>query len=387
MALKGLHLVGILILLNLFSSCELGGAEHVYSLFNRTIFPKDFVFGVASASYQYEGAWNEDGKGPSVWDTFTHEFPDKIANRSNGDVALDFYHRYKDDVKLLDYIGMDGFRFSISWSRVLPHGKLSGGVNKAGIAFYNNLINELISKGIQPFVTIFHWDTPQALEDEYGGFLSPRIVDDYADFAELCFKEFGDRVKHWITLNEPYVVAWGGYDQGELAPGRCSAWMETCPHGNSGIEPYIVTHHLLLSHASAVRLYKQKYQASQKGVIGITIVSFWFLPYSNSKADKLAAQRALDFMYGWFMDPITSGDYPKSMRQLVGNRLPKFTPEQAKLLKGSFDFLGLNYYTSYYVYNLPRTNSANLSYSTDSLSVQTGNYCESSKLHTKRKIK
>ncbi|KAK4384082.1 Furcatin hydrolase [Sesamum angolense] len=151
---------------------------------------------------------------------------------------------------------------SISWPRILPRGKLSGGVNKRGIAFYNNVFNELLANGITPFVTLFHWDLPQTLEDEYKGFLSPNIIDDFRDFVELCFKEFGDRVKHWITLNEPFSFASGGYDgsfTGHLAPGRCSA-RDKCSQGNSATEPYIVAHHLLLSHAATVKLYKEKYQ-------------------------------------------------------------------------------------------------------------------------------
>jgi beta-glucosidase len=325
------------------------------------------VFGTASSAYQFEGAWKEDGKGPSIYDVFTHKFPDKFSNRSNGDVALDFYHRYKDDVKLMKFMGMDGFRFSIAWTRVLPRGKLSGGVNKEGIAFYNNLINELISHGLQPFATIFHWDLPQALEDEYGGFLSPLILDDFKDFAELCYKEFGDRVKHWITMNEPWTFVVNGYVTGALAPGRCSAWMNNnCTGGDSATEPYIVSHHLILCHGAAAKVYKEKYQASQKGQVGITLVSHWFLPYSRSISNDKAAQRAIDFMYGWYMDPITFGDYPKSMRSLVGKRLPKFTPEQVELVKGSYDFLGLNYYTGNYAANIPYANSVNVSYSTDS---------------------
>nr|3WQ4_A Chain A, Beta-primeverosidase [Camellia sinensis]3WQ4_B Chain B, Beta-primeverosidase [Camellia sinensis]3WQ5_A Chain A, Beta-primeverosidase [Camellia sinensis]3WQ5_B Chain B, Beta-primeverosidase [Camellia sinensis]3WQ6_A Chain A, beta-primeverosidase [Camellia sinensis]3WQ6_B Chain B, beta-primeverosidase [Camellia sinensis]BAC78656.1 beta-primeverosidase [Camellia sinensis] len=371
MAAKGSVVVGVLaIVAYALVVSEVAIAAQISS-FNRTSFPDGFVFGAASSAYQFEGAAKEGGKGPNIWDTFTHEFPGKISNGSTGDVADDFYHRYKEDVKVLKFIGLDGFRMSISWARVLPRGKLSGGVNKEGIAFYNNVINDLLSKGIQPFITIFHWDLPQALEDEYGGFLSPHIVNDFRDFAELCFKEFGDRVKHWITMNEPWSYSYGGYDAGLLAPGRCSAFMAFCPKGNSGTEPYIVTHNLLLSHAAAVKLYKEKYQAYQKGQIGITLVTYWMIPYSNSKADKDAAQRALDFMYGWFIEPLSFGEYPKSMRRLVGKRLPRFTKEQAMLVKGSFDFLGLNYYIANYVLNVPTSNSVNLSYTTDSLSNQT----------------
>ncbi|GMP41898.1 hypothetical protein CsSME_00011840 [Camellia sinensis var. sinensis] len=257
MATKGSVVVGVLaIVAYAFVVSEVAIAAQISS-FNRTSFPDGFVFGAASSAYQFEGAAKEGGKGPNIWDTFTHEFPGKISNGSTGDVADDFYHRYKEDVKVLKFIGLDGFRMSISWARVLPRGKLSGGVNKEGIAFYNNVINDLLSKGIQPFITIFHWDLPQALEDEYGGFLSPHIVNDFRDFAELCFKEFGDRVKHWITMNEPWSYSYGGYDAGLLAPGRCSAFMAFCPKGNSGTEPYIVTHNLLLSHAAAVKLYKE----------------------------------------------------------------------------------------------------------------------------------
>ncbi|KAL5760552.1 hypothetical protein ACOSP7_019065 [Xanthoceras sorbifolium] len=338
------------------------------NILSRSSFPKDFVFGSASASYQYEGAANIDGRGPSIWDYFTHKYPDRITDRSNGDVALDFYHRYKEDIVQMKDMNFDAFRFSISWSRILPNGKLSGGVNRKGIDFYNNLINEIIAKGMTPHVTIFHWDLPQALEAEYGGFLSPRVVHDFQDFAEVCFKEFGDRVKHWITLNEPFTYSSRGYDAGLFAPGRCSKWLnDKCQAGNSGTEPYNVSHHLLLSHAAAVRVYRRTYQAHQKGKIGVTLVSHWFLPYSNTKPDIEAALRAVDFMLGWFMDPITYGDYPFSMRTILGKRLPKFTKEQSMLLKGSYDFLGLNYYTGYYANNIEVPNPVNLSQSTDSL--------------------
>ncbi|KAM3371205.1 hypothetical protein ACQJBY_018533 [Aegilops geniculata] len=170
---------------------------------SRRSFPKGFVFGMASSSYQYEGGAMEGGRGSSIWDNFTHQHPDKIADGSNGDVAVDSYHLYKEDVRLMKDMGMDAYRFSISWTRILPDGTLRGGVNPEGIKYYNNLIDELLSNRVQTFVTLFHWDSPQGLEDKYGGFLSPNIINDYKDFAEVCFREFGDRVKHWITLNEP----------------------------------------------------------------------------------------------------------------------------------------------------------------------------------------
>ncbi|KAF7823962.1 beta-glucosidase 12-like [Senna tora] len=313
-----------------------------YLNLNRSSFPHGFLFGTASASYQYEGAAREGGRGPSIWDYFTHKYPEKIKDRSNGDVANDEYHHYKEDVGIMKYMNLDAYRFSISWSRILP--------------------------SLTPFVTLFHWDLPQALETEYGGFLSPQIVKDYEDYVKVCFQEFGDRVKHWITLNEPWTYSNNGYATGQLAPGRCSNWLNNnCTGGDSGTEPYLVAHHLLLAHASAVELYKTKFQASQKGLIGITLVSHWFLPLSDNKADQNAATRAVDFMFGWFMDPLIRGDYPKSMRTLVGNRLPKFSRQESKLVKGSFDFVGLNYYTTYYAANAPSLSNARPNYQTDSL--------------------
>ncbi|KAL5130107.1 Beta-glucosidase 24 [Glycine soja] len=332
---------------------------------SRKSFPEGFIFGAGSSSYQFEGAAKEGGREPSVWDTFTHNYPEKIMDRSNGDVAIDSYHHYKEDVGMMKDMNLDSYRFSISWSRILPKGKLSGGINREGINYYNNLINELVANGIQPLVTLFHWDLPQALEDEYGGFLSPRIVKDFRDYAELCFKEFGDRVKHWVTLNEPWSYSQNGYANGRMAPGRCSAWMNlNCTGGDSSTEPYLVTHHQLLAHAAVVRVYKTKYQAFQKGVIGITLVANWFLPLRDTKSDQKATERAIDFM---FMDPLTSGDYPKSMRSLVRTRLPKFTTEQSKLLIGSFDFIGLNYYSTTYASDSPQLSNARPSYLTDSL--------------------
>jgi beta-glucosidase len=335
---------------------------------NRNSFPQGFIFGAGSSSYQFEGAATEGGRTPSIWDTFTHRYPEKIKDGSNGDVAIDTYHQYKEDVQIIKDMNLDSYRFSISWSRILPNGKLSGGVNQEGINYYNNLINELLANGIQPLLTLFHWDLPQALEDEYGGFLSPLIIKDFQDYAELCFKEFGDRVKYWVTLNEPWSYSQNGYANGRMAPGRCSSWLNpNCTGGDSATEPYIVTHNQLLAHAATVDVYKKKYQESQNGVIGITMVANWYLPLSDSKADKKAAERAIDFMYGWFMDPITSGDYPKSMRSLVGSRLPKFNAKQARQLIGSFDFIGLNYYSSTYASDAPMLSNARPSYLTDSL--------------------
>ncbi|KAE9593294.1 putative beta-glucosidase [Lupinus albus] len=244
----------------------------------------------------------------------------------------------------MKYMNTDAYRFSISWPRILPKGKISGGINQKGIEYYNNLIDELIANGLQPFVTLFHWDLPQALQDEYGGFLSPHIINDFQDYAELCFKEFGDRVKHWITINEPWSFSVGN-------PGH-----------------YVSLHYQLLAHAAAVKIYKTKYQGSQKGLIGITLNSNWFLPFSEDKADHVAVQRALDFMFGCLMEPLTKGKYPKSMRSLLGSQLQNFTKEQSNLVIGSFDFIGLNYYTANYASNTsyPSNDSSTPSFIKDS---------------------
>ncbi|KAL3518650.1 hypothetical protein ACH5RR_021239 [Cinchona calisaya] len=311
--------------------------------FNRSSFPAGFLFGASSSAYQVEGAWDIDGKGPSIWDNFTHKFPEKIRDRKNADLAADSYHLYKEDVRLLKEMNMDSYRFSISWPRVLPR--------------------------LLPTVTLFHWDLPQALEDEYGGFLSLQIVNDFHDYVNLCFERFGERVKHWITFNEPTFYSVLGYDMGIFPPSRCSSWMNNnCTGGNSSTEPYIVTHHEILAHADAVKLYKTKYQEYYKGIIGITHATTWMVPYSHTLDDRRASKRALDFQIGWFMGPLAFGDYPSSMRTLVGDRLPKFTKEQSELIKGSYDFIGLNYYTSLYVIdtsNLP-IDSKNKSYTFDS---------------------
>ncbi|GAB4832651.1 hypothetical protein Ancab_006669, partial [Ancistrocladus abbreviatus] len=332
---------------------------------HRRLFPPDFIFGASSSAYQYEGAAHEDGRGMSIWDTFTKDFPEKIADHSNGNVAVDFYHRYKEDIQLMKEMGLDSFRFSISWPRILPTGKVSGGVNAAGVQFYNNLINELLANGITPTVTLFHWDLPQALQGEYCGFLSPLIVEDFKNYVDLCFQLFGDRVKIWTTLNEPNLFTWSGYDLGTLAPGRCSDYAGTCPTGNSATEPYIVGHHLLLCHAAAVDIYRKKHQASQKGKIGLVLAADWYMPYDNRFSSHRATTRTIAFYMGWFLDPIVYGRYPEIMQKIVRERLPSFSEEQSKMLKNSYDYIGLNHYSSSFVYDSGFSNPVNKSYMTD----------------------
>uniref|UniRef100_A0A803MRS8 Beta-glucosidase n=1 Tax=Chenopodium quinoa TaxID=63459 RepID=A0A803MRS8_CHEQI len=291
----------------------------------------------------------------------------KIADGKNGDVAVDSYHRYKEDVKILKEMGLDAYRFSISWPRLLPYGKVSKGVNKKGIAYYHNLIDELLANGIQPFITLFHWDLPQSLQDEYGGFISPQIVGDFQNYADLCFREYGNKVKHWITLNEPLSYSTGIYSTGVFSSKQCSTLNPLKCNIDLATDPYKVAHYQILAHGAAVQIYRQKYQASQKGVIGVALNSNWFIPFSQAKQDRSAALRAVDFMFGWYMDPMTYGDYPHTMRSLVGGRLPKFSREQSSQIKGSFDFIGLNYYTSSYTAYAPSFRNGKPNFNTDSL--------------------
>ncbi|XP_037442606.1 beta-glucosidase 31-like isoform X2 [Triticum dicoccoides] len=309
-------------------------------------FPPGFVFGTGSSAYQIEGAVAEDGRKPSIWDTFTHS--GYSADGATADVTADQYHKYKEDVKLLSEMGVDAYRFSIAWPRLIPDGR--GAVNPKGLEYYNNLINELLSHGIQPHVTIYHFDFPQALQDEYHGMLSRKFIDDYTTYADVCFKNFGDRVKYWSTVNEPNIEPIGGYDVGFFPPQRCSSpFGISCNNGNSTTEPYIVAHHLLLAHASAASLYKEKYQAKQGGKLGLTLLCWWFEPATQTPEDIAAAARMNDFHIGWYMHPLVHRDYPPVMRKNVGSRLPSFTAEELKRVRGSFDFVGFNHYGAAYV--------------------------------------
>ncbi|OEL29194.1 Beta-glucosidase 32 [Dichanthelium oligosanthes] len=287
------------------------------SAITRRDFPEGFVFGAGSSAFQVEGAAAEDGRAPSIWDTFTHE--GYLYNGSTADVSADQYHHYKEDVKLMHAMGLDAYRFSIAWPRLIPGGR--GEINPKGLEYYNNLIDELILHGIQPHATIYHFDLPQVLQDEYGGLLSPRFIEDYLAFAEVCFKNFGDRVKHWVTVNEPNIEPIGGYDNGSQPPRRCSyPFGKNCTGGNSSTEPYIAAHHLLLAHASAVSLYRNKYEV--------------YMEYISSQFRHASL----------FMHPLVYGEYPPVMSSRVGDRLPRLSVEESARLRGSFDFVGFNHY-------------------------------------------
>ncbi len=294
-------------------------------------FPEGFVWGAATASYQIEGGYNADGKGPCIWDAYT-AIPGKIMNNDRGNIACDSYHRYKEDIAMLKELGASAYRFSISWPRIMPTGR--GEVNQAGIDYYNNLINGLLENGITPWVTLYHWDLPLALQLEIDGWLNRETAEHFAAYADICFENFGDRVKNWITFNEPWCTAVLGNGLGVFAPGRVSA-----------DEPYIVAHNQLLAHGMAVQVFRSKYK-DQNGVIGITNNCDWREPLTDSQEDRDAAQRALEFFFGWFTDPVVFGKYPDVMIERLGDRLPVFTDEEKAMMTNSTDFLGLNHYTT-----------------------------------------
>ncbi|RVE46710.1 hypothetical protein evm_008630 [Chilo suppressalis] len=244
-------------------------------------FPDGFQFGAATSSYQVEGAWDVDGKGRNIWDHQTHLNPSPIEDASNGDDAGKSYYLYERDVEMLREIGVDFYRFSLSWSRILPTA-FPNEINQAGLDYYNRLIDELLKYNIEPMITIYHWDLPQKLQ-ELGGWSNPHSVDWFGDFARIAFNAFGDRVKYWVTVNEPTQICYNGYGNGALAPF----------YTYSGAADYMCAKYLLLAHARAYHIYDEEFRSSQKGSIFITFSAVWFEPASED--DIVAAQEARVF--------------------------------------------------------------------------------------------
>uniref|UniRef100_A0ACD5UTA2 Uncharacterized protein n=1 Tax=Avena sativa TaxID=4498 RepID=A0ACD5UTA2_AVESA len=314
---------------------------------DRAEFPPGFLFGAATSAYQVEGAYLEDGKGRNNWDVFTHTHSGNILDGRNGDVAADHYHRYMEDVDIMHKLGVSSYRFSISWARILPSGRL-GGVNPAGIAFYNRLIAALLQNGIEPFVTLHHFDLPQELETRYGSWLGAGIREEFDYYADVCFQAFGDRVKLWTTFNEPNLFIKHAYMLGRYPPNHCSPPFGNCNSGNSQREPYVAAHNIIMSHAAAVHNYNKNYKVKQGGSIGIIIAMKFYEPLRNTTEDILAAQRAMSFEIHWFLDPIFFGEYPKEMREMLSPNLPEFTPVEKRLLQNKVDLIGINHYTTIY---------------------------------------
>ncbi|KAM9851168.1 lactase/phlorizin hydrolase-like [Aulostomus maculatus] len=308
-------------------------------------FPKGFIWSTATASYQIEGGWRADGKGLSIWDKFAHT-PLRVFNDDNGDIACDSYNKVDEDVAMLKQLKVTHYRFSISWSRVLPDGTTKH-VNEAGLNYYHRLVDALLAANIQPHITLYHWDLPQALQD-IGGWENKDIIVKFRDYADLIFSHLGHKVKYWITINEPYNIANVGHGYGAAAPGISL---------RPGTLPYIVGHHLIKAHAEAWHLYNEKYRAKQKGVISITINSDWSEPRNPYKQEDIdAARRVVQFYIGWFAHPIFNGDYSDVMKTIIRerslahglpkSRLPEFTPEEIKRIKGTHDYFGFNHYTT-----------------------------------------
>ncbi|KAK9077507.1 hypothetical protein SSX86_005844 [Deinandra increscens subsp. villosa] len=311
----------------------------------RSDFPPGFLFGAATSAYQVEGAYLEDAKSLSNWDAFYQSTG--YSNGENGDIADDHYHQFLGDIDAMHSLGLDSYRFSISWTRILPRGRF-GKVNPAGIIFYNKIIDNLILKGIKPFVTLNHNDFPQELEDKYGSWLSPEMQEDFLYLAEVCFKSFGDRVKYWVTINEPNMFVELAYELGMFPPFRCSEPFGNCLHGNSDVEPLIAMHNMLLAHGRAAKLYHENFQPKQGGLIGLVVHCFMYEPLSDSELDREAAKRAFAFDMGWPLDPVVFGDYPEEMHKYLGSKLPSFSLEEKKFMKNSIDFIGINHYSTLY---------------------------------------
>ncbi|CAH0702842.1 unnamed protein product [Spodoptera exigua] len=311
-------------------------------------FPDDFIFGVSTAAFQIEGGWNEGGKGESMWDTYVHAHPEYTADHSNGDVAADSYHLYMDDIDMIKSMGVDHYRLSISWPRILPNGT-DNNISYDGAKYYRTLFKELLKVNITPVVTLFHWDMPTPLMD-LGGWSNPAIVDFFEDYARVAFNLYGDLVKMWTTINEPHQHCYNGYGRDYFVPALKS----------HGIGEYLCSHYILLAHARAYRLYEREFKPYQKGKVAITLDAFWADPKDPHKPEDVeAAENYLQMHLGIYAHPIFSdfGDYPSFVRERVNNmsslqgfsrsRLPYFSDEEIKMLRGSADFFGLNHYTTF----------------------------------------
>jgi beta-glucosidase len=291
-------------------------------------FPPGFVWGTATSAYQIEGGWNEDGRGPSIWDTFVHA-PGKIIDGSHGEIAADSYHRWQEDIQIMKQLGISTYRFSISWSRVFPNG--APPMNHKGMDFYQRLVDSLLENGIQPIATLYHFDLPQALQDA-GGWSTRDTALKFADYAHHVAVSLADRVSTWITINEPMIVASMGYISGEHAPGE------------RDISTAIATlHHLLLSHGLAVDAIRSSSPNPQKVGIALNLTSAF--PASDSPEDARAAYRLDTLMNRSTLDPVLLGQYPQEILDLVGMFLPPIEENDLKIISAPIDFLGVNYYT------------------------------------------
>nr|WPM03637.1 glycoside hydrolase family 1 [Phyllotreta armoraciae] len=329
---------------------------------NNGRFPRHFKFGVATSSYQSEGSWNQDGKGPSIWDNFTHTHLERIVDRSNADVSVDFYHRYKEDIALAASLGVKAFRFSFAWPRIFPTG-YNTTINQKGVQFYKNLIREILKYNMIPVGTIYHWDLPLQLYNDGIDWNNPKIVNYIVEYARYVIKTFPE-VGIWISINEPHMLCHMGYGLGSGAPGII---------GN-GKQEYMCAYLTLKSIGAIYRMYKKEFP-HYKAKMAPALDCQWIESLSNSTENKEAAERQRQFECGMYYHPIFVGDWPPVVKERVEGRriraniteprLPQFTQEEIKNIKGSADFIGLNHYFTVLAADLKEADSNVMSYDND----------------------
>ncbi|XP_032883034.1 LOW QUALITY PROTEIN: beta-klotho [Amblyraja radiata] len=294
-------------------------------------FPANFLWGVGSSAFQIEGGWKKDGKGPSVWDLFTHNEFSRF-NNTTADISSSSYTFLEKDLEALEFLGVSSYLFSISWPRLFPNGEVES-VNVKGLQYYNTLIDSLIQRNITPIVTLYHWDLPFALQEQHGGWTSQAMVDIFNQYAKFCFQTFGDRVKFWITIHNPFLIAWHGYKTGNYPPGQ----------RNNLAAMYTVGHNMIKAHAKVWHTYDKQFRKSQKGFVSIVLGSHWIKP-KNENYNYKNFQRSMDMMLGWFAKPIfVDGDYPESLKTQTNPSLPMFTDKEKYFINGTADFFAFSF--------------------------------------------
>nr|XP_023028609.1 myrosinase 1-like [Leptinotarsa decemlineata] len=306
---------------------------------NNKKFPKNFLFGASTSAFQIEGAWNLDGKTESTCDKTFNKQPSIVIDGSDATVACDSYHKYKEDVAILRELGVDHYRFSLAWTRILPTG-YANEINEAGVKYYKDLIRELKINQIQPIVTLYHYDLPQSLQDK-GGFSNPLFPEWFANYSRVCFELFGDDVSYWLTINEPYPICSMGSLSGPFV---------------EGIDTYICALRYLTAHAAIWHVYDTEFRSKQKGRVAMVLNGEWAEPASNTTDDITAAETRMQFMWGIFAHPLYYGDWPEIMKTRIAmrsklegfnqSRLPEMTQEEINYIKGTNDFFALNSYTT-----------------------------------------
>ncbi|XP_062874780.1 beta-klotho [Trichomycterus rosablanca] len=341
---SGVFRLALLITVHVWYSveCLSGDGKTLWSEpLNRTeflsgTFPEGFLWGVGTAAFPTEGSWDRDGKGASVWDHFTHNSLSRTTNLSNrtADASSDSYALWEKDVEAVKYLGVNFYSFSISWPRIFPDGNATGSPNRAAVEHYRRLIARLKSLDLEPVVTLFHWDLPQVLQDNLGGWRNPDLVQIFSDYAAFCFRTFGRDVRYWITMHNPLIVAFQGYRTGLHAPGVTG----------DPADPFIVAHNLIRAHAESWHLYDRTFRPRQRGRVSITLASHWVEPFKGqaTPASLELCQRSVEAVLGWFAQPIHGGgDYPASLRSSHPGLLPHFTPEEKLRVRGTADFFSL----------------------------------------------